>query len=178
MMRISNVPSAELVSGLPGGRRWASTPRIGPVAPAGPEKWSNAMPSESKEPCLAAVMLILTLCMNGCGNLRSGSEPCVTVADIESLGPTATMEDVTRLLRNTPLTKLPMFEVAASEGGLYVFVFMQTNEVEYKEMAHATSMPLVAVVATPSHEAYMRGDGHYVYPRHVRGKRFTGVPVP
>ena len=64
------------------------------------------------------------------------------------------------------------------EGGIYVFAFMDTNEIAGSFCSGYDCLPLVAVISARSHEAFMRGKAEYVYPRKFVGKSFTGFPLP
>ncbi len=106
----------------------------------------------------------------------SNRPAAVSLADIERLGPNTTIDDVLRLTKGIPLYSVPVFDCPAEEGGVYVFLFLPTNELP--DVPDSETAPLVAVIKVPSFADYMRGEGRYVYPKKVAGARFTGVPLP
>ncbi len=128
----------------------------------------------------STLVILFTFCALGCNGQHGATEfpDSVSLQDIDKLGPDSTLDDVSQLLKHTPLMEFPWFEYPAKEGGIFVFSFIATNEMRPESQASSQSVPLVAVIKSPSHEGFMRGEGIYVYPKNMVGTRFTGFPLP
>jgi len=70
------------------------------------------------------------------------------------------------------------FTYPAKEGGIYVFMFCQTNELPEVVGRSPEGLIVTAVLHASSPEAWLEGKAIYVHPKEVAGKQFTGLPLP
>ncbi len=126
--------------------------------------------------CVPIAYLAVALLVQGCVS-QPHMPASVSARDIERLGTSPSLDDVVRLVGGLPLMEIPYIEHPASEGGLYVFLFLPTNEVTEPAKYHSDTLALVAVVQTDSHDAFMRSEGRYVFPQTAVGKKFTGLAL-
>jgi hypothetical protein len=101
----------------------------------------------------------------------------VSLEQIYDLGDRPTFQDVGKLRGGIPLMNDPILDCPAKEGGCYVFLFFPTKEVSNPSSGPSDDMRLTAVVKAASMDEFSREGGTYVWPKGVRGMRFSEFSI-
>src|SRR5450759_2121044 len=122
----------------------------------------------------STLFLLASIFAAACSNSKR-QEDCFQDRDFNSLAPGMTRDQVERTLGPLPLSDSIVYNLDGCSGERYVVSFIPTKEVPAPP--ETDQLILIAIVKFKSAESLQKGEGYYVFPPAVRGRKFGGFDI-